>query len=194
MRNARRLRGFLPAGEKPPHTEMGGEAATVGDARRQDLEEQGEVFCRRQAERPRISRRAVTVGWRAQPAAGPAGDGRRTGARPRQCAPAGDGRAGSPLRRRGQAPAGHGAALAGNRDAVGEGHAALVIPIFCVPPSLAGVCAPQAGGKAGKDSGKAKTKAVSARREPVCRSVVVRAFWESWRFLSFSSLVYHRSR
>uniref|UniRef100_A0A2K5M6U9 Histone H2A n=1 Tax=Cercocebus atys TaxID=9531 RepID=A0A2K5M6U9_CERAT len=33
--------------------------------------------------------------------------------------------------------------------------------IFSVPPPLAGVCAPQAGGKAGKDSGKAKTKAVS---------------------------------
>nr|XP_023404274.1 histone H2A.Y [Loxodonta africana] len=54
-----------------------------------------------------------------------------------------------------------GAALAPGRRRVGGGARALVILLFSVPPPLAGVCALQAGGKAGKDSGKAKTKAVS---------------------------------
>uniref|UniRef100_A0A8C3YF00 Histone H2A n=1 Tax=Catagonus wagneri TaxID=51154 RepID=A0A8C3YF00_9CETA len=57
--------------------------------------------------------------------------------------------------------AGHRAPLAPGLRRGGGGARRLGNPIFCVPSSLAGVCAPQAGGKAGKDSGKAKTKAVS---------------------------------
>ncbi|DAA28849.1 TPA: H2A histone family, member Z [Bos taurus] len=169
--DARRLRGFLPAGEKPVTHGDGGEAATVGNARRQDLEEQGEVFCRRRAEQPRISRRAVTVGWRAQRRWGPAGGERADrGARPRRAR--GGGRAGGVvLAARGgpETPAGHGAALAPEPRRGGGRACCSGNPIFCVPPSLAGVCAPQAGGKAGKDSGKAKTKCMLKTKFPVGR-------------------------
>uniref|UniRef100_A0A8P0T1Z4 Histone H2A n=2 Tax=Canis lupus familiaris TaxID=9615 RepID=A0A8P0T1Z4_CANLF len=97
-----------------------------------------------------------------------AAGGRRAdgGARPRRAgAPRGaGGRAGGvALAARGcpETPAGLGAALAPGPRRGGGGARRPGNPIFPVPPSLAGVCAPQAGGKAGKDSGKAKTKAVS---------------------------------
>lgn len=93
-----------------------------------------------------------------------AAGGRRAdgGARPRR-ARSGGRAGGVALAARGwpETPAGHGAALAPGPRRGGGGARRPGNPIFPVPPSLAGVCAPQAGGKAGKDSGKAKTKAVS---------------------------------
>lgn len=134
-----------------PPSPVLGEAAASGSVRRRGRDERREVFCEPGA--PGGRRR---LGG----AHGAAGN-RCEGAQPRRAR--GRGRRG---RGRGRAAA-RGPRRAASarsppgRAAVGEGRAALVILSSPSLPGSRASAAPQAGGKAGKDSGKAKTKAVS---------------------------------
>lgn len=132
-------------------------------------------------------------GWVAH--AAPLGASRRTEARGRGGHAAGDGRAGSPLRRAaGRRPRQvSGARSCSGRAAVGEGRSALVILYspFLLRSRACARC--RLAVRLGRTPERPRQRRFPARREPAYRSVVVRAVWESWRFL-FLLLVYHRSR
>lgn len=132
-------------------------------------------------------------GWVAHTA--PLGASGRTEARGRGGRAAGDGRAGSPLRRAaGRRPRqGCGARSRPSRAAMGEGRSALVILYspFLLRSRACARC--RLAVRLGRTPERPRQRRFPARREPACRSVVARAVGESCRF-SFLPLVYHRSR
>lgn len=145
-RGSGRLRGvFFYRRRRPVTHGDGGEVAAVGNARRQCLGERGGGDLSVASWPPPIPRRAATVEWRAQRRWGPAGANGRTGARGRGGRAAGGVQAGSPWRRAAGRRPWRGVGARSSRAAPrrgGGGARRPSNPIFSVPPSLAGVCAP----------------------------------------------------